>query len=159
MYRWANSGDYDALGQVMFQAIHAEPSPYTQAQRAVWALQPPVGPDWQNRLAAQRVALAETKTGPLGFASLRADGYVDLAFILPQARGRGHFRALLNMLIQEAEAQKMPALTTHASLAAQGPFAALGFTLMHHEDVQRGGETLTRALMQRQGAGQRAMMR
>lgn len=150
MYRWANSRDYDALGQLMFESIHAAPSPYSAAQRHAWMSEPPGGPEWHRRLSAERVALAEAER-PLAFAALRADGYIDLVFISRWARRQGHFRTLLYMLFDEARDQKMPELTTHASIAAQGPFSALGFDLVHHEDVTRAGQTLSRAFMRRSG--------
>ncbi|MFW2542117.1 GNAT family N-acetyltransferase [Primorskyibacter sp. 2E107] len=148
MYRWTKPSDFDALGLVMFDAIHAVPSPYSAAQRLAWLPRAHSGPDWAARLCAQRVAVLD-QGGPRGFATLRADGYLDMIFLAPEARGQGHFRGLMTMLTQEAENQKMPELTTHASLAAQGPFLSLGFELVCHETVSRDGQTLARAYMRR----------
>ncbi|WP_168798009.1 GNAT family N-acetyltransferase [Pacificoceanicola onchidii] len=148
MLRWATSADFDDLGQLMFDAIHASPSPYSPAQRQAWLSEPRSGADWAARLAAQRVALLDLD-GPRGFATLRADGYVDMVFLAAQARGRGYFRALIDKIVTDAIAQRIPELTTHASLAAQGPFAALGFEHVRDETVSRDGQTLARAFMRR----------
>lgn len=144
MIRWANPAEYDALGRVMYDAIRQGRSPYTPAQRRAWLPAPNAGPGWAARLAAQRVAVAE---GLTGFMTLDDFGQIDLAFILPGARGKGLFRALLGALEFVATT---PRLTTHASLAAIGPFAAMGFSELRRESVVRAGETLGRALMEKQ---------
>jgi putative acetyltransferase len=48
--RWAEPQDYDALGQLMFEAIHSAPSPYSEAERNAWRVEPYAGPDWHVRL-------------------------------------------------------------------------------------------------------------
>ncbi|WP_425098874.1 GNAT family N-acetyltransferase [Tropicibacter sp. S64] len=148
MLRWAKTGDYDVLGRLMFDAIHATPSPYTPAQRRAWLSEAHAGSRWAARLAAQRVAVLDTGR-PQGFATLRADGYVDMIFLAPQLRNQGHFRRLMTMLIEDARRQKMPELTTHASLAAQGPFLSMGFEVIRHETVSRDGQSLSRAHMRK----------
>jgi len=150
--RWADPQDFEALGAVMYAAIHAEPSPYTKAQRLAWCPTPPSGPGWQARLASQHVAVVETgavvKTGqPAGMLTLRSDGHLDLAFIRPEARGHGHLRALMTMICNRAQDMGLTQITTHASLSAQAPFSALGFEVVQHEAVEYDGQTLRRAEM------------
>ncbi|MEL7090849.1 MAG: GNAT family N-acetyltransferase [Pseudomonadota bacterium] len=128
----------------MFAAIHADQSLYSPAQREAWCPRPPQGPDWAKRLAGQRIWVAGEP--PVGFVTLADGGYVDFAYVLPEAQGRGVFRAMMNAL--EAVATG-PRLWTHASLMAQPAFAALGYDIVHHEVVARGDQTLPRALMEK----------
>jgi putative acetyltransferase len=151
--RKAQLADYDPLGRVMYDAIHQGGSPYTQAQRQAWLPEVPQGPGWQDKLAQQVVMLAEMGAEPQGFMTLNG-AEIDLAFIRAQARGQGLFRALFAPLEAEARAAGHKELTCYASLMAQPAFQALGFEIVHHEEVARHGQTLSRAYMTRPlGAG------
>jgi putative acetyltransferase len=91
----ATPADYDAIGEVMFRAVHEGESPYTAAEREVWMPTPRTGEDWHKRLSEQHVLKATSDTGELiGFMSLCDNGYVDFAYILLEARGQGLFRKL-----------------------------------------------------------------
>ena len=147
--RQALASDAAALAQVMFRAIHEGPSPYTAAERAAWLPEPHVAPGWDARLAEQTVVLAESGAEVLGFLSLGAEGYVDLAFILPEARGHGLFRALHDRMEAVARAAGLPRLFTHASLMAEPAFRACGYHLLKWEGVARGDQLLRRALMEK----------
>ncbi|PRY74669.1 GNAT family N-acetyltransferase [Marivita geojedonensis] len=144
--RTATAADTEALGIVMFRAIHEGDSPYTQAQRVAWLARPNSGPDWAARLGRQYVVLSEGE-GITGFMSLDPGGYIDLAYILPEARGRGLFARLLARIEAEARRLHAPRLTTHASLMAQPAFARHGFSIDHYETVDRHGQRVARAAM------------
>lgn len=147
MIRWAVPADSDALGQIMFDAIHQGDSPYSADQRRGWLPVPNAGQGWSARLARQRVAVAEQDGRPVGFMTLADDGCIDLAFILPQYRQRGLFRDLLNWIEAAAREAGIDQLWTHASLMAEGPFRATGFVNDQTESVERGGQWLTRFRM------------
>ena len=144
--RRATPADFDALGIVMFRAIHEGPSPYSRAQRNAWLVAPNCGNDWAQRLAAQHVVLGEGDK-ITGFMTLTDRGYIDLAYILPDARGQGLFARLLGGIEAEAQRRNLTRLTTHASLMAQPAFARHGFAIDHHETVKRNGQSLARAAM------------
>jgi len=133
----------------MFDAIHAEPSPYSAAERQAWQADPYSGPDWHARLAAQHVLIAQDAGEPVGFLTLRPGGYVDLGYILSRARGHGWFRKLYEGLEEKALELGETRLHTHASLAAEGPFKAVGFHVTEHETVALNGQTLRRAAMEK----------
>lgn len=147
MIRWASPQDHDALGRIMFDAIHGGDSPYTADQRRAWLPAPNAGASWSGRLSAQRVAVAEAEGTPVGFMTLRGDGCIDLAFLLPAHRGKGLFRALFKIIEIEARAQDMDQIWTNASLMAEGPFQAAGFVTERIDYVARGNQTLTRYRM------------
>ncbi|GFE48957.1 hypothetical protein So717_07100 [Roseobacter cerasinus] len=149
MIRWAKPEDAEALAQVFYAAVHEGPSLYTAAQRASWLPHPPEGQAWAERLAPLQVAVAEVSTEIVGFMGLGTDGYVDFAFVHPAHQGTGVFRRLSGHIEAQARAAAEPRLWTHASLMAQPAFQAMGFSIIHHETVQRAGESLQRAKMEK----------
>lgn len=149
MLRWATHDDYDALGRLMFEAIHAEPSPYSAAERRAWRSEPYAGSDWTVRLSAQRVLIAEDTDGSVGFLTLRTDGYIDLGYILLRGRGHGWFRKLHDRLERQARTDGLERLFTHASLAAERPFVAMGYSVTEREAVELNGEQLRRVAMEK----------
>lgn len=146
-FRPANAADYDALGALIFDAIHNGPTQYTKAQSQAWAPEPKRGPDWHARLATQHVIVAERGGDLLGFMSIDQNGYIDFAYIRPTAQGSGLFRRLFSAIRTKADAEGMAELSTHASLMAQPAFAAMGFTIDFHETVDVDGQSLPRVRM------------
>ena len=150
MLRWANPDqDAAALGQVFFDAVRTGPSPYTQAQREAWMPHVPEPCKFADRLRAQRVAVAQEQGDAVGFMTLTPDGYIDLAYVLPTHRGRGLFVKLYDKLEAEALLLGIQRLYTHASLMAQPAFHKVGFLIIQHETVERAGECLARAEMEK----------
>nr|WP_197501616.1 GNAT family N-acetyltransferase [Hyphomonas sp. Mor2] len=145
--RPAKPEDYDALGQVMFEAIHQGPSHYTTAQSRAWAPKPRRGADWAARLSGKHIVVADLEGHLQGFMSIEPGGYIDFAYIHPRAQGTGLFRRLFEAVTAWADRQGETELSTHASLMAQPAFAAMGFTIDHHETVEVDGQTLARARM------------
>ncbi len=150
LLRWGQAEDFDLIGQVVFDAIHTGASLYSDPQRHAWMPTPPKGDLWHSRLADQHVALAEDRQVIHGIISLAPGGYVDFAYILTASRGQGLFRRLYAMIETRARAEGVTWLSTHASLMAQGPFSAVGFEVVQHETVERAGQQLKRAEMQKQ---------
>ncbi|MFT6675617.1 MAG: putative acetyltransferase [Sulfitobacter sp.] len=147
--RRAEVAEADTLGKVMFDAIRTGASAYTEAQRQAWLPAPNHGAGWARRLTAQQVWLAEAGTDICGFITLAEGGYVDLAFVRPDAQGRGVFRALYAALERHAAGLGCTRLWTHASLTAQPAFLAFGFHAIGQENVVRHGEMLKRAKMEK----------
>ena len=150
MLRWADPDqDAAALSQVFFDAVRDGPSPYTQAQRMAWMPQAPAPEVFADRLRAQHVVLAEAKGTVVGFMTLAEDGYLDLAYILPSHRGSGLFGMLYRKLEAAARELGIARLHTHASLMAQPAFRKVGFLTIQNETVERAGEHLQRAEMEK----------
>lgn len=147
--RRANPRDFDALGEVFHAAVRDGATAYSGAQRAAWSPAPRAGEAWANQLAAQAVWMAEAGSKALGFLTLRPDGYVDLAYIRPEAQGRGVFRRLFSALETEASRLGLPRLWTDASLHAKAPFESAGFTVIAPETVIRNGEAFKRFQMEK----------
>lgn len=160
MLRWtSDAADFTALGQLMFDAVHAAPSPYNEQQRMAWMPQPRRGSEWNARLAAQKVLVAEDVLGAMaGFMSLelrneQQSGYIDCAYITAAARGTGLFRHLYSQIEKRAKSAGLNNLATHASLMARPAFAAMGFAIVAEEQVKMQGpdgpEILTRFAMEK----------
>ena len=145
--RPARPDDHDALGVVMFRAVREGDSPYTDAQRVAWMPKRNSGAAWSARLASQDVVLGAQNGAPVGFMTVDASGYIDLAYVLPDARGQGLFSSLLQAIERLAQDSGAKQLTTHASLMAQPAFARHGFAVFRHETVTRNGQSLRRAEM------------
>lgn len=147
MLRFAEPTDYDTLGAVMFEAIHAGPTRYTEAQSRAWAPVPRAGADWAARLAGKQIVMAQREATRLGFMTIEPGGYIDFAYIRPSAQGTGLFRRLYQRVETLARTAGETELSTHASLMAQPAFAAMGFTVAVHETVEIDGQSLARARM------------
>lgn len=150
---WATPTDYDDLADIVFDAVRNGPSKYTDAQRAVWVPVLRHGEEWAARLEGQVIAIARDETRAVGFMSLAPEGYIDFAFIRPDAQGTGLFRRLFAMIEDKARSQNAPRLWTHASLMAEPAFAAMGFTVIEHQVVPIGNEHFKRAMMEKSLTG------
>jgi putative acetyltransferase len=147
--RLATVAEYGELGRLMFEAVHVEPSPYTEAQRRAWAPVPRQGVDWAKRLAAQTIFVGERDGALLGFMSLAPKGYVDFAYIRAQARGSGLFSQLFDEIERTAQERGEARLWVHASLAAEPAFSRKGFGITREEVVEIAGEQLRRFEMEK----------
>lgn len=151
---WATPTDYDSLADIVFDAVRNGPSKYTQSQRAAWVPGRSGGEELAARLEGQVIAIARDETRFVGFMSLAGGGYIEFAYIRPEAQGSGLFRRLFAMI--EAKAREVPSLTngeprlwTHASLMAQPAFAAVGFVVVEPEVVSISDQGCERAKMEK----------
>ena len=146
---WATPADHAALADVIFDAVRLGPSKYTEAQRVAWVPERRSGPEWEARLAAKDIAIGCDANRIVGLMSIEAGGYIDFAFIRPEAQGTGLFRALFDMVEAHARAAREPRLWMHASLIAEPAFAAVGFAVTERQVVQIGGQDFKRAFMEK----------
>ncbi len=137
------------LADIMFDAVRNGESRYTEQQRAAWVPARRSGPDWAARLQRQDIVVAEQDGKALGFVSLAEGGYVDFAYIRPEAQHTGLFRQLLSRIVERAIAKGEPLLWTHASLMAEPAFAKLGFTIRKRERVHIGDQAFDRCEMEK----------
>ena len=146
---WATPSDATELADVMFDAVRNGPSKYTDAQRAAWVPERRRGAEWELRLAAEDIAVGRDADRIIGFMSIEGGGYIDFAFIRPEAQGSGLFRRLFGMVEARARAANEARLWVHASLMAQPAFAAVGFSVVEHQIVQIGDQQFQRAMMEK----------
>ena len=147
--RWASASDTDLLADIMFDAVRNGESRYTEQQRAAWVPVRRSGPEWVARLQSQDIVVAEQDGRAIGFVSLAEGGYVDFAYIRPEAQHTGLFRQLLSRIVERAIEKREPLLWTHASLMAEPAFAKLGFTIRKRERVHIGDQAFNRCEMEK----------
>lgn len=148
-FRWASAADSDVLADIMFDSVRNGESRYSEQQRAAWAPDRRSGEEWVARLQGQDIIVAEEDGAAVGFVSLAEGGYVDFAYIRPEAQHTGLFRQLVSRIIERALAKGEPLLWTRASLMAEPAFAKLGFTVRKRERVRIGDQELDRCEMER----------
>ena len=139
------ASDRVSCHRVYFQAVHEGAAEfYTQAQRAAWA--PSETPDLSqpNKLLEQWCWVAEAKNGISGFMSLSRNGYLDMAFVVPDAKGTGVTDALYVALIEQAKAESLGNLTAHASHLARRFFTKHGWQVDYAEDFPLNGQVFER---------------
>ena len=146
---WATPTDHAELADVMFDAVRNGQSKYTSAQRAAWVPERRAGVEWESRLAAKDIIIGRDGDRIAGFMSIEGGGYIDFAFIRPDAQGSGLFRRLFGMVEARARAANDARLWVHASLMAQPAFAAVGFSVVEHQIVQIGDQIFQRAMMEK----------
>ena len=143
-------GDADALGRVFHQAVRNGASArYDAAQLAAWSPQAPGGARWAERLAYGETVVAEDTDRVLGFMTLNPDGYLDLAFVLPEVMGQGVSDRLYAVLETRARARGVERMTTQASLLAEGFFARHGWVVTRRQEVEINGAVLRNAWMEK----------
>ena len=120
---------------------------YTVAEIEAWAAGTAERQAWELRLKRQRSLVAERDGRLLGFASLRADGYLDLLYVQADVQGQGIGSTLCAALERGSEA---PRLFTHSSRSARAFFEGRGYRLVQSQFVERGGQRLENYLMERQ---------
>ena len=134
-----------ALAKVMYISIRHGAHRYSALERRAWVPKIQSARNFAKVFTRHDVWVARSCLGPQGFIAVRRDGYVNLVFVLPTAQGCGLFKRLM----QRVENTYPGALTVHASLHAEAPFAAIGFQVLHRERVKRNGQVLRRCFMQR----------
>lgn len=148
-FRWADPTDHQALGDVMYDAVRNGRSDYSESQRRAWMPAPRSDEEWSDRLSGQDVLVAESGDSIIGFMSLVAGGYIDFAYLRPEAQQTGLFRGMLDGIEGRARERQFGLLWTHASLMAQPAFTSLGFTIRKREEVAIGAERLDRFEMEK----------
>ncbi len=142
--------DATMAAQVVFDAVReGTRGHYTEAQRRAWAGEAPDPQGWRNRLKGMEGFAAEQEGRLLGFMTIDAAGFVDLAFVAPAALGRGVGWQLHRAV--EARARKLGAsmLTTEASRMARPFFERQGWSVLAEQTVTKRGVELTNYRMRK----------
>jgi len=99
---------------------------YSEEQTRAWASRGE-RPGWHERRAATETWVAEADDVVVGFADRDDAGFIGMLFVHPTAGGRGVARALIERLVESAQAAALSTLRTHASLTARPAFERLEF--------------------------------
>ena len=140
--------DRAACRAVFYRAVReGAAGVYTHAQCAAWAPSPLPDPSIADKLLDQWCHVSLQDGAITGFMSLRSDGYLDMAFVLPEVMGKGHAACLYNALLIHAQDVGMTRLWVHASHLARRFFGRRGWQVDRAEVVEIGEQRLTRFAM------------
>ena len=146
--RDATPEDTATLADIFFRAVREGATAYSEAERIAWVAEPVPVDVWAERIEGLDTVVAEEDGALLGFMSLRAeDGYLDLAFVLPEWHGKGVAERLYCVLEGRARAAGSRRLTTHASRMARPFFARMGWQVVAREEREKNGQVLERFAM------------
>ena len=142
--------DADALGSVFYRAVReGAAARYSDDQINAWSPAPPSGEAWQTRLSDADTVVAVQDDAPVGFMTLDDKGYLDLAFVVPEAMGEGVSDAIYAVLEGRARARGIATLSTQASLLAEPFFARFGWQVTRRQEVEIRGVVLKNAWMEK----------
>lgn len=141
-------GDRAACQSVFFRAVREGTSEfYDEAQRKAWAASDRFDPSTADRLSAQVTWLAIENDDVIGFMSLREDGYLDMAYVLPHAHGCGVADALYARIIDSAQALDLTSLFVDGSHFARRFFTKHGWQVDYQEEHPARGQVFDRFRM------------
>jgi putative acetyltransferase len=144
-----DASDRDATIRIFLSAIRETASRhYTPAEVAAWA-QVDDPARWHAVRLSRPTWVAESNGEAAGFTDLLPDGLVDMMFVAPWAGGQGVASALLDKAEATARAEGLYRLWTEASLTAEGFFARRGFRVLSRQVVEKRGQRLRNAVMER----------
>jgi putative acetyltransferase len=127
--------DRAATAGVFFRAVReGTAGRYSQAQRHDWAASPE--PDWTkpDPREGQLTWVSEEAGRITGFMAMTPEGYLDMAFVLPEVMGQGHAAALYDVLLAHAKAERIARLTVRASHFSRRFFEKRGWRMDGRED-------------------------
>jgi len=121
---------------------------YTPEQIEVWAQVE--NPDaWAAARSNRPTWIAEVDGRPAGFADLRADGCLDMMFVLPEFQGAGVASRLLERVEAEAHTKGLEHIHTEASKTARPFFERRGFRVVKAQRVEKRDQMLENFRMEK----------
>jgi len=122
---------------------------YSEAQQQAWISAADDEEGFGKRLASELTLVATLQGSPVGFASLKGTGHIDMLYVHPGAVGQGVASMLCDALERLAGGRGAKTLTVDASDNAAEFFAKRGYVAMQRNTVTVGGEWLANTTMQK----------
>jgi putative acetyltransferase len=122
---------------------------YSAAQQQAWASAADDEEGFGKRLASELTLVASLQNSPVGFASLKGTGHIDMLYVHPGAVGQGVGSMLCEALEKLAGGRGAKTLTVDASDNAEGFFARRGYVGLQRNTVTLNGEWLANTTMQK----------
>jgi putative acetyltransferase len=120
---------------------------YNDEQRDAWAARANDAAAFGARLAGVLTLVALIDGEPVGFASLRGEGEIDMLYVDPRFGRSGVASALLDALTRLAGARGVEQLTSEASDTARPLFERHGFVAQRRNLVQIDDQWLANTTM------------
>ena len=142
--------DVPVLGEIFRASIdELAADDYSDAQREAWAAAADDEEAFGARLAAQLTLIATLGGSPVGFASLKGNGRIEMLYVHPAVAGQGVGTMLVDALERLAGARGAPRLSADVSDSAQEFFKRRGFVAQQRNSIRCGGEWLANTTMEK----------
>ena len=142
--------DAPVLAEIFAAAIEElTAEDYSEAQREAWASAADDEEQFGKRLASELTLIATLQNSPVGFASLKGAGHIDMLYVHPGATGQGVASMLCDALEKLAGGRGAKSLTVDASDNAQEFFLKRGYVAKQRNTVTVNGEWLANTTMQK----------
>ena len=122
---------------------------YSEAQQQAWASAADDEERFGKRLAGELTLIATLQNSPVGFASLKGTGHIDMLYVHPGAVGQGVASMLCEALEKIAGGRGAKSLTVDASDNATEFFLKRGYVGKQRNTVTVNGEWLANTTMQK----------
>jgi putative acetyltransferase len=122
---------------------------YSEAQQQAWASAADDEEQFGKRLASELTLIATLQNSPVGFASLKGTGHVDMLYVHPGVVGQGVASMLCDALEKLAGSRGAKSLSVDASDNAQDFFLKRGYVGKQRNTVTVNGEWLANTTMQK----------
>jgi putative acetyltransferase len=122
---------------------------YSEAQQQAWASAADDEEQFGKRLASELTLIATLQNSPVGFASLKGTGHIDMLYVHPGAVGQGVASMLCDALEKLAGSRGATSLSVDASDNAQEFFSKRGYVGKQRNTVTVNGEWLANTTMQK----------
>ena len=122
---------------------------YSEAQQQAWASAADDEEQFGKRLASELTLIATLQNSPVGFASLKGTGHIDMLYVHPGAVGQGVASMLCDALEKLAGSRGAKSLSVDASDNAQEFFSKRGYVGKQRNTVTVNGEWLANTTMQK----------
>jgi putative acetyltransferase len=140
--------DRAAAQLVFYRAVReGAAAHYPEAERAAWAPSPDPDVTTPDKLLSQWCFVAEENGRVTGFFSMDHTGYLDMAFVLPEAMGNGTAAALYDTVMARAKQAGLSHFTVRAAVQSHRFLARRGWVLDRMQTFTEDGETYTSALL------------
>ena len=145
------SADLDEVVRIFFETVrHVNGRDYNPQQIEAWAPMNPDFPRWSKRMTDNVSFVARMDQEAVGFAALRADGYLDVLYVDWKHQGEGIATLLLARCEEEARKLGLKRLFTDASITARPFCEARGFRMIGEQTVELRGEEFLNYRMEKE---------
>lgn len=123
---------------------HINSRHYNPAQVRAWAARGERIASLENKINQQYFYVAVTPEDTItGFASVEADGELDMMFVHKDFQGMGIATLLIQRIFEKARELGLPSLTSYVSITARPFFEKMGFKVVETRQVDLGEVALT----------------